>query len=197
MNVLLYVEGDTEEAALPEFFGRWLHGKGANFDIKTVNFKGIGNYLREFSKRAKRDLSAGYVKGIVGVIDLYGSRLPLPAGSADEKYLWGKKELEQRVGNARFRQHFAVHETEAWLLSGVSLFPQEIDVRLPKTPPEAVNFDNPPATLLQHLYSTHLDRNYGKVVDGPELFRQLDPNVACARCPHLKLLLEDIFALGS
>ena len=137
------------------------------------------------------------MKGIIGVIDLYGSRVPFPAGSADEKCLWAKEELEKKVGDPRFRQHFAVHETEAWLLSGVNLFPQEIDVRLPKTPPEGINFDNPPASLLQNLYSTHLDRNYGKVVDGTELFQKLDPNITYARCPHLKLLLDDILTLAT
>jgi hypothetical protein len=192
VTVLLYVEGDTEEATLPDFFGRWLLQKGLNVEIKAVNFKGVGIYLKEFSKRAKRDLNSGRVQAIIGLIDLYGSRLSIPTGSVDEKYSWAKKELEQQVGDQRFRQHFAVHETEAWLLAGENLFPSAIDVRLPKTPPEGINFQNPPGKLLQNLYSTHLDRNYGKVVDGTELFLKLDPDAACARCPHLKLLLDDL-----
>jgi Domain of unknown function (DUF4276) len=194
--LLLYVEGDTEEAALPDLFGRWLDGKGSAAEIKAINFKGVGSYLREFSKRARRDLSGTYVQRIIGLVDLYGSRLSFPDGSVDEKYSWAKGELEQRVGDPRFHQHFAVHETEAWLLSGENLFPQPIDVRLPKTPPEAINFQNPPGTVLQNLYSMHLDRNYGKVVDGTELFHKLDPNVAYDRCPHLRLLLDDILMLA-
>lgn len=196
MRLLLYVEGETEEAALPGFFRRWLIGKGSDLEIKAVRFGGVGGYLREFSKRAKRDLSGGYVKGIVGLIDLYGSGLSYPGGSADEKYLWAKNELEQKVGDQRFRQHFAVHETEAWLLSGENLFPQPIGVRLPKTPPEGINFQNPPARLLRSLYSAHLDRNYGKVTDGTDLFGRLDPNLAYSRCPHLRLLLDEILALA-
>jgi len=175
VRVLLYVEGDTEEAALPDFFGRWLVGKGTGLEIKAVNFKGVGGYLREFSKRAKRDLRGTYTQGIIGLIDLFGSRLSFPTGSASEKYSWAKNELEQKVGDQRFRQHFAVHETEARLLSGENLFPQPIDARLPKTPPEGINFQHPPGMLLQNLYSTHLDRNYGKVIDGTELFQKLDP----------------------
>jgi hypothetical protein len=164
VRVLLYVEGETEEAALPQFFRRWLVGKGSDLEIKAVRFEGVGGYLREFSKRAKRDLSGTYVRGIIDVIDLYRSGLSYPA--------------------------------EAWLLSGENLFPQPIAVRLPKTPPEGINFQNPPATLLQNLYSTHLDRNYGKRVDGTELFQKLDPNIAAARCPHLKLLLNDFLGLA-
>jgi len=194
--VLLYVEGETEEAVLPGFFRRWLIGKGLALEMKAVGFKGVGSYLREFSKRARRDLSGTYVRGIIGLIDLYGARLPFPDGSVDEKYSWAKAELELKVGDLRFRQHFAVHETEAWLLSGENLFPPAIDVRLPKTPPEGINFQDPPGTLLRSLYSTHLDRNYGKVVDGTELFHKLDPNVAYDRCPHLRLLLDDILMLA-
>jgi hypothetical protein len=194
--LLLYVEGETEEAALPDFVSRWLLGQGLACEIKSVRFEGVGGYLREFSKRAKRDLSGGYVRGIVGLIDLYGSKLSYPTGSVEEKYSWAKNELEHRVAHERFRQHFAVHETEAWLLSGEKLFPPPIDVRLPKTPPEGVNFQSPPAKLLQQLYSTHLDRNYGKRIDGTELFQKLDPNIAYSRCPHLKLLLDDILALA-
>lgn len=196
MRLLLYVEGHMEEAALPDFFRRWLLGHGLDLEIKAVRFEGVGGYKRDFSKRAKRDLSGGYVLGIVGLIDLYGSKLSYPAGSLEEKYSWGKNELEQRVGHQRFRQHFAVHETEAWLLSGENLFSEAIDVRLPKTPPEGINFQNPPAKRLQELYSTHFDRNYGKRTDGPELFLKLDPALAYARCPHLKLLLDDILALA-
>ena len=196
MIVLLYVEGDTEQAALPDFFRRWLLGKGSDLQIKAVNFNGVGSYLREFSKRARRDLSGTYILGIIGLIDLYGSQLSYPTGSTHEKYSWAKSELEQRVGDQRFRQHFAVHETEAWLLSGEKLFPPAIDIRLPKTPPEGVNFQNPPATLLQQMCSTHLDRNYGKRVDGTELFGKLDPDSTYDRCPHLKLLLDDLLALA-
>jgi hypothetical protein len=196
VRALLYVEGETEEAALPGFFRRWLLGKAADVEIKAVSFTGVGSYLKEFSKRAKRDLGGGYVCGIIGLIDLYSSRLSYPDGTTAQKYLWAKNELEQTVADPRFRQHFAVHETEAWLLSGENLFPPPIDVRIPKTPPEGVNFQNPPATLLKNLYSTHLDRNYGKVIDGIELFQRLDPNIAYDRCPHLRLLLDDILALA-
>jgi hypothetical protein len=196
VSVLLYVEGDTEEAALPGFFGRWLRGKGPDLDIRAVNFQGASNYRKAFSKRAKRDLSGGRVRGIVGLIDLYGSKLPYPDGSPDEKYSWAQRKLEDEVGDRRFRQHFAVHETEAWLLSGENLFAPEIDVRLPKTPPEAINFQNPPARLLQNLYLAQLKRNYAKVRDGVDLFAKLDPEVAYDRCPHLRLLLDEVLALA-
>ena len=167
MTVVLYVEGDTEETALRAFFSRWMDQRGCSgVGIKAVNFKGVGNYLREFVKRAKRDLNAGSVKGIIGLIDLYRSGLQYPDGSLNEKYSWAKTKLETKIDDQRFQQHFAVHEAEAWLLSGDNIFPPEVAIRLPKTPPEGINFLNPPSHRLQTLYSRHLDRNYNKVIDG-------------------------------
>jgi hypothetical protein len=105
VSVLLYVEGATEESALPDFFGRWLRKNGSDLQIRVVNFEGARNYLKTFAKRAKRDLGSGRVRGIVGLIDLYGSRLSFPNGLVPEKYSWAKSELEQKVGDSRFHQH--------------------------------------------------------------------------------------------
>jgi hypothetical protein len=41
VRVLLYVEGETEEDVLPDFFRRWLVGKGASAEIKAVSFTGV------------------------------------------------------------------------------------------------------------------------------------------------------------
>jgi Domain of unknown function (DUF4276) len=197
VTLLLYVEGQTEEEALPGFFQRWLADNGQNVRIKPVNFKGAGRYLHDFAKRAKLDLTSGSASGIIGLLDLYGSSLSYPQKAVAEKYRWAKAKLEAEVGDTRFRQHFTVHETEAWLLSGKDVFPQQINVRLPKTPPEGINFQNPPSKRLERLYPSHVNRKYAKVRDGVDLFDKLDPNAAYARCPHLKLLLDDILALAT
>ena len=104
----------------------------------------------------------------------------------------------KRVGQPNFRQFFAVHETEAWLLSASGIFPPEVKKALPPkiATPEAVNFDLPPAKLLDKLYKEKLKRSYKKVTDGAELFAQLDPVTAYNRCPYLKLMLDDMLLLA-
>jgi Domain of unknown function (DUF4276) len=198
VKLILYVEGDTEKEVLPKFLRRWLDPRlENNVGIAPVNLDGVSNYLKEFANRAQLDLGAADVLGCVGIIDLYGSGLPYSNGTIETKYKWAKDELEKQVGHPRFRQHFAVHETEAWLLSEPQIFPRDIVSHLPKTPtPERVNFQDPPSYRLKELYWQKLGKKYKKPIEGSRLFQKLDPEVACTCCPHLRLLLEDILTLA-
>jgi hypothetical protein len=198
VKVILYVEGDTEKEVLPQFLRRWVDPRlKDNVGLAPVNLDGVSNYLKEFANRAQLDLGAAGVLGCIGIIDLYGSGLPYPNGTIEAKYEWAKNELERQVGHPRFRQHFAVHETEAWLISDPQIFPRDIASHVPKTPtPERINFHDPPSHRLKDLYWQNLGKKYRKPIEGSRLFQKLDPEVACARCPHLKLLLEDIIALA-
>ncbi|MEK7753490.1 MAG: DUF4276 family protein, partial [Acidobacteriota bacterium] len=56
--------------------------------------------------------------------------------------------------------------------------------------PETVNFNEPPAKLLDRLYSTHLHKGYKKLTYGKELFGRLDPERARQRCPRLAAMLD-------
>jgi hypothetical protein len=199
VKIILYVEGDTEKEVLPQFLRLWVNPRlENNVRIAPVNLDGVSNYLKEFANRARLDLSAVDVLGCVGVIDLYGSGLRYPNGTIEAKYEWAKNELEKQVGDPRFRQHFPVHETEAWLLSEPQIFPRDIASDLPKTPtPERVNFQFPPSHRLKDLYWQKLGKKYRKPIEGSRLFQKLDPEVASVRCPHLKLLLEDILLLAT
>jgi hypothetical protein len=198
VKLILYVEGDTEKEVLPQFLRRWVDPRLENkVRIAPVNLDGVSNYIKEFANRAQLDLRAADVLGCIGIIDLYGSGLPYPNGTIEAKYEWAKEELEKQVRDPRFRQHFAVHETEAWLLSEPQIFPPDIASHLPKSPtPERVNFQDPPSHRLKDLYWQRLGKRYKKPIEGSRLFQKLDPEVACARCPYLKLLLEDIVALA-
>ena len=123
------------------------------------------------------------------------------AGSVGEtvsstRYEWAKRTQERTVGHAKFRQFFAVHETEAWLLSDRSIFPTEVRKRLPNRNPEEANFKEPPAACLDHVYRPAVSRHYRKVTDGKQLFRTLDPSTAYARCPCLKALLDEMLTLA-
>jgi hypothetical protein len=179
VNFALYVEGHTEARALPLFLKRWLDPRLSRpVTVKPVNLQGSGNYLKIFAQRAAKDLEASRLIAIIGLLDLYGLPLPgLTNLSTDEKYTWAKAELERRAGHPRFRQHFAVHETEAWLLSDPEIFPPAIRDRLERyaRQPESVNLDEPPAKLLHRVYQAG-GRSYQKVVHGYALFAKLDPD---------------------
>ena len=80
--------------------------------------------------------------------------------TASERYKWAKKDIENKIEESRFRQFFAVHETEAWLLSDPKIFPKNIRDAFPGKVqnPETVNFNEPPSKLLEKLYKTKIKR---------------------------------------
>lgn len=199
MRILLYVEGDTEFRCLPSFLQKWLDSRIQHkVEIKAINFRGVTNYKKDFAQRARRALQGNFVLGIVGLIDYYGSGFATGDGSVEEKCSRAKAELEQQAGVAAFRQHFAVHETEAWLFSDPRIFDTTIQPALPTTQlPEIINNDNPPARRLDTIYQQRMGRHYSKTIDGKTLFDALDPEIAYNRCPHLKLLVNDVLALAT
>ena len=197
MRIVLLVEGDTE-CYLPEFFRRWLNARlSRNAKIDAVSLNGVGNYRKHYAQRAQRILEIKEGTAVVGLIDFYGSELPYPKGTVREQYAWAKRELENQVSHHRFRQHFAVHETEAWLLSDPSVFPEAVRPHLPKTTkPESINSQHPPSMRIKAAFNRD-QRKYQKTIGGSSLFRKLNPQTAYASCPHLKLLLDDLLVLAS
>ena len=78
-------------------------------------------------------------------------------------------------------------------MSDSGIFPSECRNVLDKIKlPETVNLDEPPAKLLHRLYR----HKYKKTTHGPELFGKLDPQVAYAKCPKLKVLLDKMLELA-
>ena len=204
MKIVLLVEGQTEDKALAEFLKRWLDAQALAqpVGVQTVRLQGAGEFIKQTPDRAMRALNApkGDVVAVFALLDLYGCPLPYPSAQmpVSEKLAWGKRHLEGQVSHSRFRQCFAVHETEAWLLSDPAIFPVEVRTALAakSQQPEAVNDEEPPAKLLGRLYNTHLGRGYRKAVDGPTLFRQLDPATAYSKCPSLRALLDEMLTLA-
>jgi hypothetical protein len=206
VKFVLFVEGHTEKV-LPVFLKRWLdpqlaqHGRQP-VGIQAVRFEGQAEFIRDVAQKANLYLNAPKrdVIAVIGLLDLYGASLPYPADktTATDRYAWAKQHLEDKVAHQQFRQHFAVHETEAWLLSSVNIFPAEIKAGLvSKTQhPEQVNFNEPPAKLLDRLYLSKTNRHYKKVVNGTELFAKLDPEIAYSKCPSVKSLLDDMQQLA-
>lgn len=203
MKLVLFVEGHTEKKALPDFFKRWLDPQLPRpIGIAVVRFEGWHDYVDDIAKKVELHLGGktGADKvGAIGLLDLYGPTFyPSHAVSVAERYAWAKQHLEKDVKHPRFRQHFAVHETEAWLLSQPTLLPAAIGAALPGrcAQPETVNFHEPPAKLLDRLYREKQRTGYKKVTDGANLFRGLAPAVARERCPYLGRLLDDMLTLA-
>ena len=197
MKLAIFVEGQTEYC-LREFLSRWLEQqKIRGIGINLRPFKGAGDYLDGIERSAKLALQTPGVLAAIGIVDFYGSTLKYPDGPVATQYQWAKQQLERKVNHPNFRQHFAVHETEAWLLSDPTVFPVEIRGDLPKAPPESVNHQNPPGRRLKNLYQRRLGRKYKKPIEGASLFRNLDPEIAYQRCLQLRLLLDDVLALAT
>jgi len=206
VKFVLFVEGKTEYMGVGHFLKRWLDPRlPQRVRVTPVKFNGVSDYCGEIAKKVRLHLSSarrGDMIAGIGLLDLQGldSGLKFPDGmvATQQRWQWAKRTLEKRVARPNFRQHFAVHEIESWLLSDINIFPFGIRRSLAAVSkaPESVNFKNPPSRFLSRIYWAKLRYKYQKAFDGPALFEQLDPDRACAKCPYLKAMLEDMLALA-
>jgi len=131
MKFILFVEGESEKKILPVFLHKWLDTRLNNrVRIDPIKFRGWADLVKNSPQSALLELNGPEKDEIIAVIslfDLYGPDHDdfYPAGrkNSRERYNWAKQELEKRVNHIKFRQFFAVHETEAWLLSDPTIFP--------------------------------------------------------------------------
>jgi len=206
MKFVLCVEGQTEHKVLAEFLKRWLdHRLSGSVGVSTANLRGLSHFLRKTPRKALEHLDGprrAKTIAVIGLLDLYGPQhrdfYPKNLASADERYTWGKREVETQVGHERFRMFFAVHEVEAWILSQPEIIPPEVRRRIGRNlnEPERVDFGNHPSKVLNDAYRSGTDRTYKKTVHGRDLFNRLDPEVAYEKCPHLKEMLDDMLQLA-
>src|SRR5207244_444123 len=87
----------------------------------------------------------------------------------------------------QFRQHFAVHEVEAWLLAYPEEWPAKVREQITRRPPEKVNLTEPPAKFLKRILG-----GYKKTTTAMNLFPKVDPQLAINQCPYLKQFMEDL-----
>jgi hypothetical protein len=167
--------------------------------IQPVAFNGWAEMVKNSPKKAELHLRNPDVIAVIALLDLYGPTIyPPDRKTAADRYEWAKAYLENQAKNSRFRQHFAVHDVEAWILSDPDVLPPAVRKKLPlgKTgKPETVNFDEPPACLLNRLYQDATNRNYKKRTYGEDLFRKLDPEVVWQKCPYFRKLADDLVYL--
>lgn len=205
-KIVLLFEGETERAALPNFLRKWLGSAltGMRPSLKPIAFRGKDVYLKDLPRVVEKSLSDPEVVGVIGVLDLYGlSPDPMDmrgCGSIAERVKKAREHVNALVppsARGRFSQHFAVHETEAWLLSCPEIFPRQVQPKLPKGEPESVNMDRPPSKRLSEAYRLGFgNKRYGKTTDGRMLFQKLDPRRAAEACPNLRLLLDALLRMA-
>lgn len=138
---------------------------------------------------------SGDVIAAIGLLDLAGlPRYPPSVLTADDRRVWIKSLVEDEVADARFRQHVAVHELEAWVLSDPEAFPVDVgdELRTIAARPEAVNFDNKPAQRIDAAFRKRLNRRYRKTTDGGDLLARANVSLAYEKCPSLRALLDDM-----
>lgn len=197
MRFVLFVEGYTEREAVGPFLKRWLDPQlDQPVGIRVVRFNGWRHLVDDIATRARIHLDGpkgSEVIAAIGLLDLYGPDFyPPDRDSAEERRLWAVQELERRVDHPRFRMFFAVHELEAWILSQPENLPHAVREALPSkvNQPESIDFDEPPAKLLDRLYEARTGRSYKKRTYGRNLFDKLDPAIASQKCLHLAEMLD-------
>lgn len=205
MKFVVFVEGPTEKEILGSFLGGWLNGRLSHrVGVQTVKFSGWPGMVKDMPLKARKHLNApdaSKVIAVIALLDLYGPDFyPDSMAQVDDRIEWATKHLENKVGSDRFKVFFAVHEVEAWLLSKPDLFPPAIRDALSRETrgksPEDIDFDEPPKKLLKRLYLREIGRDYRQVVDGVNLFRRLQPDVAYAACSQLKRMLDEMLRMA-
>ncbi len=200
MEFILFVEGYTENMAIPSFLKRWLDPQlSKSVGVQPVRFEGWAELVKDSPTKANLYLSRDSVIAVIALLDLYGPTIyPDNENTAAKRYQWAKRHLEEKVNQKSFFQFFAVHEVEAWLLSDPSIFPNTIKPLVQKISksPEDINITLPPAKRLNEIYSKQTKKRYKKITYGKDLFSKLDPSVAYNKCPHLKELLDAMLKLA-
>jgi hypothetical protein len=102
MKFVLFVEGYTEDKALPKFLKKWLDPRLAQpVGIKVVRFEGWQELVKDTPKKALMHLNGpdkGDIIAVIALMDLYGPTFyPNDKKTGDERYDWAKKDLEKRV----------------------------------------------------------------------------------------------------
>lgn len=198
MRFELICEGATEQLAVPAFLKRWLDPQLSRpVGIRVTNEKGFARVERKIVDKARAKLHApgnNQIIAVIGLLDLYGPDYPSDKTTVADRYEWLKAKIESDIDESRFRMHFAVHESEAWLMSDKTIFPRPVRDAWPANMgrPEEVNNERPPAKLLNELYRRATQRAYKKTANGRDLFSKLDPHVAASKCPYLQRLLDDL-----
>ncbi len=99
MKFILFVEGHTENKAIPSFLKQWLDPKLSKpVGIKSVRFEGWPELVKDSPTKANLYLSQDSVIAVIALLDLYGPTIyPDNENTAKKRYLWAKRHLEKKL----------------------------------------------------------------------------------------------------
>lgn len=201
VRVVVYCEGESEMWMVRNMLIPFLRKFGWQDRLTPRNFENSGQFLRKIGEAVKNALRVDSADHVFGLIDLHGTHIAFPRShhTPSDKADYLKADLKTRVHadyRDRFHPHVAVHELEAWLLADERVLSDRLGLSVtPWANPEGVNFDKPPARHLDELFQRHLKKAYGKVKDGSKLFSKIDPEIVLRKCPHFKLLVDDLISV--
>ena len=125
MKFVLFVEGQTEHAALPRFLARWLDSRlTKRVGIQTVKFEGWAEFRKKVPRKVRMHLDGPKNEEIVaaiGLLDLYGPTFyPASAATAGERLAAGTALIENEINDG-----FSVSRT-SFLLRSATLCPPRL-----------------------------------------------------------------------
>jgi hypothetical protein len=131
VKFVVFVEGETEKTAVVGFLKRWLDARLSKpVGVVPVFSRGCSDYLDSIQEKVRRQLApkGGVdILAAVGLLDLYGLTIyPRGVETIRDRYAWAKRHVEAKVGHPKFTQHFAVHESEAWLFGDARVLPERV-----------------------------------------------------------------------
>ena len=104
MKFVLFVEGHTEQKAVPSFLKRWLDPKlHQPVGIKSVRFDGWAELVKDVETKAHMHLKSPDVIAVVSLLDLYGPTFyPAEILTASQRQQWGRRSSNRRSGTPGF-----------------------------------------------------------------------------------------------
>ena len=204
MKFILLVEGDAEKLAIAEFLKRWLDPQlKSRVGIRVVNFHGNSQLVRKIAHQGARSIltpprpARSLPSSVCSIsTDLKSIRRTLPrcrnATTGECSTSRSRSIARSSVCSSRFtssRLGFSGSPTSCRA---------QVRDALPGTVanPERVDFDEPPAKLLNRVYLSRTRKNYKKTTYGKQLFGKLAPEVVAEKCPYLKAMLDEMLKMA-
>lgn len=195
MKVAIMVEGKTEKAFLPKL-REFIEPRVVRMPrLDPVPFNGRIPKGDNLKKQVNALLSGKTpADHVVALTDVY------TGGDDFRTAEEAKRKMREWAGDDdRFHPHVALHDFEAWLIPFWATITKlaKCRKRRPNTPPEMINHQKPPCSLINELYLTgERKTRYIKAVDGKRILEKADLAVAATECPELRKLINTILNLA-
>src|SRR3990172_7832799 len=151
--IVILVEGDGEKHSLPVLIQRQL----GRTDIRCIDMRGKSNILRRprgFEDTVRRQHALGQREFVI-LVDADVTSQPYTSLDNERLDLPQRAQTIAQELNVRVEFHWAVRESESWLIGGIAARSNYCDLRNVGRPPANTETDpaDPKAWLQDHLRS--------------------------------------------